>query len=58
VVPLLDGAHRRIQRVDHAEPVTQLADRGQARVGSQRRIRRADPRLLTIPCPLRILFTR
>ena len=58
-VPLLDRADRRIQRADHAEPVTQLGDRGQARVRRQRRIRRADPRLLPrLPAPLRILFTR
>ena len=50
-VPLLDGAGRRIQSLDHAEPAAQLGDRGQARVRRQRRIRRADPRLLTIPCP-------
>jgi hypothetical protein len=27
-IPLLDGADCRVQRPDHAEPVTQLADRG------------------------------
>src|ERR1019366_2450336 len=46
-VPPLDGADRRIQRPDHAQPAAQLGDRGQARVRRQRRIRRADPRLLT-----------
>ena len=48
-IPLLDGADRRIQRPDHAEPPAQLADRGQARVRRQRRIRRAGPHLLTPP---------
>ena len=48
-IPLLDRADRRIQRPDHAEPVTQLGDRGQPRVRRQRRIRRADPHLLTPP---------
>ena len=43
---LLDRADRRIQRPDHAKPVTQLGDSRQARVRRQRRIRRADPRLL------------
>ena len=43
---LLDRADRRIQRADHAEPAAQLGDHGQARVRRQRRIRRADPRLL------------
>jgi hypothetical protein len=46
VIPLLDRADSRIQRPDHAEPGAQLGDRGQARVRRQRRIRRADPRLL------------
>jgi hypothetical protein len=45
-VALLDRADRRIQRPDHAEPVTQLGDGRQARVRRQRPIRRADPRLL------------
>ena len=45
-IPLLDRADSRIQRPDHAEPGAQLGDRGQARVRRQRRIRRADPRLL------------
>ena len=49
-VPLLDRADRRIQRPDHAQPVTQLGDRGKARVRRQRPVRRADPRLLTFPC--------
>jgi hypothetical protein len=49
---------RRIQRLDHAEPPAQLGDHGQARVRRQRPIRRADPRLLTFPALLRILFTR
>ena len=44
-ITLLDRANRRIQGLDHAEPVTQLADRGQPRARSQRRIRRADPHL-------------
>ena len=58
-VPLLDRTDRPIQRADHAEPVTQPGDGGQARVRRQRRIRRADPRLLPrLPAPLRILFTR
>ena len=43
---LLDRADCRIQRRDHAELVTQLGDGRQARVRRQRRIRRADPRLL------------
>jgi pSer/pThr/pTyr-binding forkhead associated (FHA) protein len=47
--PLLDWADRRIQRPDHAEPPAQLSDCGQARVRRQRRIRRADPHLLTQP---------
>jgi hypothetical protein len=42
----LDRADRRIQRRDHAELVAQLGDGRQARVRRQRRIRRADPRLL------------
>jgi len=45
-VPLLDRADRGIQRPGHIQPVTQLADRGHPRVRRQRRIRRADPRLL------------
>jgi hypothetical protein len=48
-VPLLDRADRGIQRADHAEPVTQLADHSHSRAGRQRRIRRADPYLLTPP---------
>ena len=46
-IPLLDRADRRIQRLDHAEPAAQLGDRSQARVRRQRRVRRADPHLLT-----------
>ena len=34
---------------DHAEPVAQLGDHGQARAGRQRHIRRAGPHLLTPP---------
>jgi hypothetical protein len=50
-IALLDRADRRIQRADHAEPVTQLGDGGHARVRRQRPIRRADPRLLPVfPC--------
>ena len=48
-VPLLDRADRGIQRLHHAEPLAQLADRGQARVRRQRRIRRAGLHLLTPP---------
>jgi hypothetical protein len=33
---LLDRSDRRIQRLDHTQPVTQLADRGQLRVRGQR----------------------
>ena len=50
-IPLLDRADRRIQRLDHAQPVTQLADRGKPRIRGQRPIRRADPRLLTLLLP-------
>ena len=46
-IPLLDRADRRIQRPDHAQPVTQLADRHKPRIRRQPPIRRADPRLLT-----------
>jgi hypothetical protein len=49
VVPLLDRAGRRIQRLDHAQPATQLADRSQARVRRQGSVRRAGPHLLTPP---------
>ena len=45
--PLLDRAHRRIQRPDYAQPVTQLADRHKPRIRRQPPIQRADPRLLT-----------
>src|SRR5208283_4905300 len=48
-IPLLDRADRRIQRPDHAQPVTQLADRHKPRMRRQSPIRRADPRLLTPP---------
>ena len=48
-VALLDGADCRIQRPDYAEPVTRLADRGQARVRRQGPVRRADPDLLPLP---------
>ena len=48
-IPLLDGADRGIQRLDHAEPAAQLGDRGQARIRRQRPIRRAGPHLLTPP---------
>ena len=50
-VALLDRPDRLIQRLDHAEPAAQLGDRRQARVRRQRRIRRADPRLLTLHPP-------
>ena len=50
-IPLLDRPDRRIQGPDHAQPVTQLTDRGQPRAGRQRRIRRADPRLPALPLP-------
>jgi hypothetical protein len=50
-IPLLDRAHRRVQGLNHAQPVTQLADRGQPRVRGQRRIRRADLRLPALPPP-------
>ena len=48
-VPMLDRAGRRIQRLDHAQPATQLADRSQARVRRQGPGRRAGPHLLTPP---------
>ena len=50
-VPLLNGADRRIQFFHHAEPITQLSDRRQARVRRQRPIRRADPDLPPPPPP-------
>jgi hypothetical protein len=46
-IPLLDRADRRIQRLDHAQPVTQLADHSQTRVRRQRPIRRSGPHPLT-----------
>src|SRR5262249_33818087 len=45
--PCLNPTDRRIQRADHAQPVTQLADHSQARVRRQRRIRRTGPHPLT-----------
>ena len=50
-ITLLDRADGCIQGPDHAQPVTQLADRRQPRAGSQRRIRRADPRQPALPLP-------
>jgi len=50
-ITLLYRADRRIDRLDHAQPVTQLADRSQPRARGQRRIRRADPRLPALPLP-------
>ena len=44
---LLDGADRRIHRLDHAQPAAQLSYRGQARIRRQRCIRRAGPHPLT-----------
>ena len=44
-VTLLDRPHRRIQHLDHPEPITQLRDRRHARHRRQRRIRRAHPHL-------------
>jgi hypothetical protein len=32
-IPLLDRANRRIQGLDHAQPVTQLTNRGQSELG-------------------------
>ena len=48
---LLNRPDRRIQRPDHAQPVTQPGDRSHPRVRGQRRIRRADPRLPALPLP-------
>jgi hypothetical protein len=48
-ISLLDRADRRIQRPDHAQPVTQPRDRGQPRVRRQRPVRRACPHPLTPP---------
>ena len=50
-IPLLDRAHRRIQGLDHPQPVAQLADRGHPRVRGQGPIRRADSRLQALPPP-------
>jgi hypothetical protein len=50
-IPLLNRAHCRVECPDHAEPVTQFADRGQPCARGQRRIRRADPRLPALPPP-------
>jgi hypothetical protein len=49
--PHLNRADRRVQRPDHAQLVTQLADHGQAGARGQTRIRHADPRRPTLPLP-------
>ncbi len=48
-VPLLHRPDGRIQCRDHAQPVTQLSDRGHPRVRGQRPVRHADTHLLTLP---------
>jgi hypothetical protein len=57
-VPLLHRPDRRIQRPDHAQPVTQPGDRRQPRVRRQRPIWHADSHPTASRCPRRILFTR
>jgi len=50
-IPLLHRPDRRIQRPDHAQPLTQPGDRGHPPVRGQRPVRRADAHLRALPLP-------
>lgn len=50
-ITLLDRPHRRVQRLDHTQPIHQLGHRGHPRHRGQARIRRADTHLPPTTAP-------